>query len=402
MTVLQDYATFSGLHWETGSVHNVFASRGIMAPHTGQPYSEALLMGVSGGAVMGYFSFAYEGYDPQAHILTRNTFDPLDRLLERLGIVQNVRQTGSADKAEAILLETLENGEPAIVWADMWSLPYNALDYDEGMWGMFPVVVYGLDRASDCVMIADRAQVSLTVTPDELRTARARVKKDRFRLLTLEPPREDKLVAAVQAGIWDCIKLYTEAPPKGSKHNFGLLAFERLATLLTKPKTRQSWAKEFPAGIKLYAGLTSLFNSVALFGQGGSGDAERGLYAGFLEEASTLLNRPALQEPAALFRQSGAAWQVFSTMLLPEAVAPLAEARTLLLQRHVAFHTQGNAALDEIRAIDGQLADLRASMATDFPLDEDGVSALQAELATQLLAIREIEAQAIAALQAAM
>lgn len=402
MTVLQDYAAFSGLHWETGTVHNVFAHRGITAPHTGQPYSEALLMGVSGGAVMAYFSFAYAGYDPQARILTRNTFDPLNRLLERLGIVQNVRQTGSAAKAEAILLEALENGEPAIVWADMWGLPYNGLDYDEGMWGMMPIVVYGLDRAADRVLIADRAQVPLTVTPDDLSTARARVKKDRFRMMTLEPPREDKLAAAVQAGIWDCIKLYTEAPPKGSKHNFGLLAFERLASLLTSPKARQSWAKEFPAGIKLYSGLTWLFTDVALFGKDGSGDAERGMYADFLEEAAILLERPALQEAAALFRQSATRWQAFAAMLLPDDVGPLAEARALLLKRHVAFHTQGNAALDEIKAIDAQLADIRASMETDFPLDAEGITALQTGLADQLLGIRDIEAQAVGALQAAM
>jgi hypothetical protein len=61
MPKLKDYNQFNGRHWETGTVHNYFAYTGVKAPHTGQPYSEALLMGVSGGAVMGYFSFAYEG-----------------------------------------------------------------------------------------------------------------------------------------------------------------------------------------------------------------------------------------------------------------------------------------------------------------------------------------------------
>ncbi len=91
MPVLADYNSFIGTHWETGSIANTLAHRGVTAPHTGQPYSEALLMGVGGGAVMGYFSFAYEGYDPQARILTRNTFDPWDALLSRLGVVQHVQ-----------------------------------------------------------------------------------------------------------------------------------------------------------------------------------------------------------------------------------------------------------------------------------------------------------------------
>ena len=77
MPVLDNYSHFTGRHWETGTVCNYLAYQGITAPHTGQPYSEALLLGVSGGVVMGYFTFAYEGYDPHVALLTRNTFDPL-------------------------------------------------------------------------------------------------------------------------------------------------------------------------------------------------------------------------------------------------------------------------------------------------------------------------------------
>lgn len=84
MPTLTDYQHFAGRHWETGSVHNHWAYRRFVAPHTKQPYSEALLMGISGGIVMGYFSFAYAGYEPHVAILTRNTFDPWDTLLTRL------------------------------------------------------------------------------------------------------------------------------------------------------------------------------------------------------------------------------------------------------------------------------------------------------------------------------
>ena len=53
MPTITNYNQFNGTHWETGSVHNFFAQRGFTAPHTGRPYSEALLLGVSGGIVMG-------------------------------------------------------------------------------------------------------------------------------------------------------------------------------------------------------------------------------------------------------------------------------------------------------------------------------------------------------------
>ena len=61
MPTLTDYTQFEGRHWDTGSVHNFYAYRGVTAPHTGKPISEALLLGISGGIVFGYFSFAYDG-----------------------------------------------------------------------------------------------------------------------------------------------------------------------------------------------------------------------------------------------------------------------------------------------------------------------------------------------------
>jgi hypothetical protein len=146
MPKLNDYNYFAGRHWETGSIHNHWAYRRFKAPHTQQPYSEALLMGISGGIVMGYFSFAYKGYDPHVAILTRNTFDPMDAILTRLGVEQIVVQTANPSKATQNLVESLNDSVPPLVWADQYSLPYNALPNDAGMWQMAPVVVFGYDE----------------------------------------------------------------------------------------------------------------------------------------------------------------------------------------------------------------------------------------------------------------
>ncbi len=402
MPILNNYQQFNGRHWETGTVHNYFAYRGVKAPHTGQPYSEALLMGVSGGIVIGYFSFAYEGYDPQCNILTRNTFDPFDTMLQRLGVVQYLEQTNKPDKAVANLLDALNDGVPPIVWADMWLLPYNALEYDKGMWGMFPIVVYGYDANAGQVHIADRAAVPLVVTPEEMLAARARVKKTKFRLLTLDAPNPDKLETAVSAGIWDTIKLYTEKPPKGSKNNFGLAAYQNWANLLTKPKQRQSWEKVFPPGAPMYAGLTSAYSFALLFGQGLHHDADRNLYADFLDEAAVILNRPALSEAAVQFRAAAAAWQILGGALLPDDVAPFAEARGLLDRKHDLFIRQGAAGLDEIQQINGRLAAIRAAMESDFPLEVARVVELRENIAAQVLAVRDVEATAVSQLRQAM
>ncbi len=400
MTVLKDYDQFLGRHWETGSVSNYYAYRGVTAPHTGRPYSEALLMGVSGGIVMGYFSFAYEGYDPMANILTRNTFDPWDTMLGRLGVVQNVKQTGISETGVKNLEETLAEGLPAIVWADMFSLPYNALPHDEGMWGMQPVVVYGYDRDAGQAWIADRSSVPLRVTPDELDAARGRVKKFKNRLITLEPPDPDKLPAAVRKGIWDCIKLFTEAPPKGSKNNFGLAAYRWWSELLTNPKARLSWEKEFPAGGKMYSGLTWAFNHINTFGN--DGHAERDLYAIFLEEASQILGKLALQQVAEMFRDSARAWDELSTALLPDDVAELAETRQLMLRRHRLFLEQGSAALDDIQQVTARLAEIKAQVSESFAMDDAGVIAIREDISRHVMRIHDIEMEAVEELQAAM
>ncbi len=400
MPMLRNYHHFAGRHYETGTLHNYYAYRGVTAPHTNQPYSEALFMGVAGGAVMGYFSFAYEGYDPHVALLTRNTFDPLNTMLARLGVVQELRQTTSAAKGLANLLDTLEAGLPAIVWADMWSLPYNALAHDEGMWGMVPLIVYGYDAAADTVHLADRANVGLTITTAELAAARARVKKEKFRVLSLDPPDAEKLTAAVSAGIWDCINLYTEKPPKGAANNWGFKAYQQWVNLLTKPKQRLSWAKVFPPGRKLYAGLTSTLSHYGATGI--RRDAERALYADFLEEAASLLEKEQLRAVGQQFRQSSIAWQQLTTILLPDSVPRLGESRALIQQKEALFTEQGAAALSKIQQIQARLDEIRTSMEDDFPLTADEVTALQSAIAEQLLNIHDLEEQAILALRAAM
>ena len=137
--ILKDYAAFSGRHWETGSIHNVLAYQGVKAPHTNEPISEALLLGISGGITVGYFTFEYTGYLPHVAFLTRNTFSPMDTMLDRLAIPRDTIQTTSADKADSNLFAVLESGRPPLVWADIFNLPYNHLPYDEHNWRMEPV-----------------------------------------------------------------------------------------------------------------------------------------------------------------------------------------------------------------------------------------------------------------------
>lgn len=398
MPTLENYNHFDGLHWETGCIYNFFDYRGFKAPHTAQPYSEALLLGVSGGIVMGYFSFAYEGYGPQARILTRNTFDPVTTMLSRLGVVQNIYQTTNPQKAEQNLLRELESGIPPLVQADIFSLPYN-FPLDD-MWWMRPVLVYGYDLATQTVSLADGAHVPLHVSTEQLAKARAKVKKDKFRIITLEAPDPSKLATAVQQGIWDCIKLFTEKPPKGGKNSFGFAAYKWLAEQLTNPKARMSWEKEFAAGASMFSGLTWLYTDLMLFTRDDC--ADRALYADFLNEASLILNKPALREAAQRFRDSAAAWGALSQALLPDDIPAFRETRDLMRQRRALFREHGNESRGEAESINRRLKEIREQVATNFPLNIAQVVAFRQNLSEHILNIHNIEKEAIGLLQHAM
>lgn len=399
MPTLADYNQFTGLHWETGGIRNALDYQGVKAPHTGQPFSEALLFGVSGGAVFGYFSFAYEGHDPHVALLTRNTFDPWDTLLARLGVVQEVYQTTKPDKAVKNLLNVLDTGAVPIVWADFCSMPYNGPHFLSDFWHMYPHIVYGYEPAAKRVWLADRARVPLQITPEQLALARGRVKKTDYRIVTLDLPDSDKLASAVQLGIWDCIKLYTEQPPKGAKDNFGFAAYQRWIELLTKPKARLSWEREFPIGGKLYAGLTSTWRAIMIDGK--EGQAERQVFADFLDEASIILNKIALKEVATLFRASGQAWNELANALLPDNTPLLQETRELMWARYQHFlnHGYDPAAM---AATQTRLAAIKTEIIEAFPLTPAEVAALHTELAEHVQKIHDLELVAITTLRAVM
>ena len=404
MPILADYHHFDGRHPETGSVHNILAYQGVIAPHTSQPYSEAFLLGASGGITFGYFTFDYTGFDPILALLTRNTFDPLQTMLESLGIRQTVLQTSKPDAGEKNLREILDSGRPALVWADQLSLPYNGLSAEEKNWNMQPLVVFGLENG--IAYLADRSRRALEVPAQALAAARGRVKKEKFRAAALDPPDERKLPAAVQQGIGQCIRLYTEKPPKGTVDNFGFAALQKWANLLANTRNPQSWERFFPAGARMFAALAGNVFLPGAYGWiaawGTRPDADRSTYADFLDEAAVLLNKPGLSEAAERFRESGRLWQELARALLPESIPLFSEARRLKDERRQLFQEKGGAAGAEIRAINARFETLRQEAGQNFPLSPQAAAGFRLELQGRVIGIHDKEKEAIQTLQEVM
>ena len=224
--------------------------------------------------------------------------------------------------------------------------------------------------------------------------------------MTLAPPDLGKLKDAVQSGIWQCIQLYTEKPPKGAATNFGFAAYRHWANTLTNTRNTKSWARFFPAGPALWAALAGSGMSPGLLGwihTWGLGDGmERGAYADFLDEAANLLKRPNLTAAATFFRQSRQAWLELSYAAMPDDVPLCRETRELIIQRRRLFVDQGEVSLAERKALGTRLKEIRSAIEKSFPLSDAQALAVREQMSRIVMKIHDLEYEAIKMMQISM
>ncbi|MBX3118111.1 MAG: DUF4872 domain-containing protein [Fimbriimonadaceae bacterium] len=395
---------YPGRHWETGTLANLLLAQGTKAPHTNQPPSEALLMGVSGGANFGYFTFAYPGYLPFAVLLTRNTFDPLQTIYERLGWRHEVVGTVDPEKGLLNLQKAIDDGYVPMVIADTHSMKHHSVEHDPNNWSPMPMLVTKIE--GEMAWVVDRSLHPWPVPVSELTSARSRIKDLKNKVFRFDAPAWDLLPSAVEAGIRQTISLFTEDPPKGAKDRFGFLGFAFWGELLTNQRNKQSWERYFGNGYGHFHALAGSHIQPGLWTWitcAGSGDgAERDVYADFLEEASVILNRDALKEVAGLFRLSAGAWRRLADKMLPDTIPAFAQARRLHLERSRLWFEEGHRQLAKVRELEAELEDIRAAIKADFPLDESEVRRHRAEIADALGEVAGVERTAVQALMEAM
>jgi Butirosin biosynthesis protein H, N-terminal len=157
--------TYPGRHYETGTIANTLLAMGALDPRTNQPFSEADVLGASGGIAFGYFVFEYDGYLPHVALLPRNTFDPFNRALDNLGVRREVRESTSEEKGEANLRRELDMGNSVLVWADLFSMPFLQTSRKD-MWMMSPVLVVGFEDGA--YQVVDGTQKPFPMSPEEL------------------------------------------------------------------------------------------------------------------------------------------------------------------------------------------------------------------------------------------
>lgn len=145
------------------------ASTGLrdLAAYHGLEWSEAMCFGL--GAGLGIWYLSVPGLSPSRMVHARSA-DIEARFFDRAGIDFAWEEFDDPDQSEAALIETLNNGRPALIQTDIFHLPYY------GSRTHFPghvVVVWGYDAHRRTFTITDTERPDpLTVEFDDLKQAR--------------------------------------------------------------------------------------------------------------------------------------------------------------------------------------------------------------------------------------
>jgi len=374
-----------GVHPNTSALMNVLAALGVTAPHTGKPFSEALLLGIGGGLGAGYILWEFKAHGSPNIVMgfsNRWNYAPehLSTLCSRINTEPVLLEAGGVKAAAANLQSAIDEGVPVVVWVDKAHMPHQQLPESLKGYCIHLVGVYGED--GDSILVDDLTGSLFRVPKDVFAAGRARIGSDKNRILRVTPPKQIDLEAAVMAGIND----HLEHLGRDSE-SFSLPVYKKWAKLLTDPKNKKGWPTVFQSRNGLYPTLRSIYEGVLLDGTDGAG--LRGMYADFLDEAAGIMHNPALKEAAAAYRDVAAKWRAFGNAALSAAV--FAETRDLMNQRY-SLYQQGKQ--DEMRSVSARLENLMGEFNTDFPLDDAAVNALFAELQDHLEGIYEGEVAA--------
>ncbi|MBL8163033.1 MAG: DUF4872 domain-containing protein [Anaerolineae bacterium] len=377
-----------GIHQNTAALKNVLAARGVVAPHTQQPFSEAMLLGIGGGLGAGYilWEFTREAH-PLIVLGFRNRWnygaEHMMALCERLNLAPVLKETAGAKGAAANLEAGLESG-PVVAWVDKAHMPHQQLPDSLKGYSVHIIGIHGRD--GDEFVVDDLAAQHYRVSAEVMAAGRGRIGSDKNRLIIPGQPDKIDLPGAINTGITD----HLEHLGRDSE-SFALPVYKKWAKTFTDTKNKKGWPVVFKNGLGLYITLRSVFEGVALDGTDGAG--LRALYADFLDEAAGVLGKSALKDAAASYRAVADLWRGFAEAALPGALAPTAE---LMRKRYAHYRANEQ---DAMRPISIQLEELAEEYSSNPPIDD--VGALFADLGTRIQAIYEAEVAALDTLRAA-
>ena len=394
------YQLRGGFHPETATLANVLANQGVVSGLTGEPLTEAAILGIGGGLGAGYILWEFKGRS--APILTlgfRNKWQYpwipgwTGKTLERLGIAADQHQTGGSRAAREALDTRLDAGSPVIAAVDLgligtWGLP-------DALWGYCGHTIVVLGREADgTYLVDDRGRAPFRIAPDVMAAARGRIGSFKHRILrpstSTGPIPAARLRAALQAGLEDQVEHL-----RSTSDSFSLPAWRKWARLMTDVRNAKAWPRVFADGRGLFGSLISIVEAID-DGASPWGGHLRELYATALDEAALALDRRALQDAARAWRTAADAWDELADSAVPsdldgadDAVEGAETVRSAV--------NDGEAGRARVRAAADTSWGIRARYAESFPLAAARIDEILHGLGTQLEGIHQKEVEAVEA-----
>lgn len=397
MVTVTGYTHFGGVHAETAALANVLRAKGVRSPHNGQPYSEAMLLGIGGGLGAGYILWEFKEHNVKVLVFAwqnrwQYPVEYYETLCKRIHITPVFKETGSQKAAAQHLTEALDTGQAVVAWVDQAQMPYLQLPKSmEGHIGHI-VAIYGLENGE--VLVDDLAAKPFRVPVETMASARARIGSYKNRLLLATPDGEPDLRAAVMAGLQAQIDHLSQ--PSDS---FSLPTFQKWGKMMTHRKNAKGWPVVFADRRGLYGALKSVYEGIELVSTGGGG--MRGLYADFLDEAAGIVELD-LGAVANAYRTLAKQWSAFAESALRDGIEPLRETKTLLCQRYEILMTQGGDGVDAMRVLTARLGGLYDQHKNDFPMSDAEIETLFSSMGEQLMALYKAEVASLTALKEAV
>ena len=357
-------AHLPGLHPESAGLRVLLAHAGLTRPD-GAPLSEALTLTLLGGVGAGAMGFHYaqmnfSNFFVAGRHLWQDNVAALTQAAARLGLTPLIRESSSPAKASQQLDAALAEG-PALAWVDMAPLGYRGFPAHLEGAGYHLVVVQRVEGGQ--AWVSDLADEPVALPTEALAKARARIRKDKQRLMSLPAVTgpidwAGALRASLAAG-------HAGLAP-GKPRTFNLSSWEAWAKDLHGGRGKESWPLKFPRGTALWQVLCSSHQFIEKYHTGGG--LLRPLYAEGLREAGELLGDAQLIELSERYAALGQAWSALADALLPAGVAAFDEARALIAQREQLYLDRGAEGAEDVRVAWARARELSAQAGEAFPL----------------------------------
>lgn len=380
--VIDEFKCFGGKHCETTAMRNVLG-------HYGFGFSEEMLFGIGGG--LGFY-YRYQPGMPGPFIGTRcgeKSSLMAVSIGKRLNVEIVIDETEDAAEGYYRLKELLRQRQPAVVYGDIAYLPFFALP-PSAHFGGHCFIVYGVDETKNEVYISDCAEKPVSISIDNLVLARSSTFHPfppcNRMLKVIVPPRIINLENAILAGLKECCRNMLRPTEKDA----GLAGMRNWAEIVL------AWARG-GGGVDLFSGLYNTFRFIEISGTGGS--AFRPIYVRFLKEASSILNKPALAEVAASFKQSARLWSQIAALALPDDFSVLGQINNLLVEKNRHQKKQGGDAVQSMQQINQQIKVLEKEARRALP---GKAQPLLQNLSSKILECYKLEEQAFRKLEAAL